>query len=104
MLQLIELGGLPGSHDQRLALVTWARRVLDGVERRLAGRTWIAAGDFTVADILLATVLRQLRGSDLLVGFPRVRAYYERAMARPAWQRALERHADRLGVRVDDIR
>lgn len=104
MLQLTDLGGLPGGGEQRTALVAWARRVLDGLERRLDGRTWIAADDFTVADVLLATVLRELRRTDLLADYPRLRAYYDRALARPAWLRTLERHAERLGATVADIR
>jgi glutathione S-transferase len=104
MLLLIDLGGLPGSGEQRAALVAWARRGFDGLERRLDGRMWIAADEFTVADVLLATVLRQLRRTELLADYPRVRAYYDRALARPAWLRTLERHAERLGVTVAEIR
>jgi glutathione S-transferase len=104
MLQLIGLGGLPGSDDQQVALLRWAHRVLDGLERRLDGRTWIAADDFTVADILLATVLRVTRHYDLLADYPRLRGYYDRALARPAWRRTLERYTERLGVTVADIR
>lgn len=103
MIQLMDLGGLPGSAEQRAALVAWSRRALDGIERRLDGRTWIAADDFTVADILLVTVLRQIRRTDLLADFPRLRAYYDRALARPAWLRTLARYAERLGVAVADI-
>ncbi|WAS96516.1 glutathione S-transferase family protein [Nannocystis punicea] len=103
MIQLTDLGGLPSGTEQRAALVSWARRCLGGLERRLDGRTWIAADDFTVADILLATVLRQIRRTDLLADYPRLRAYYDRALARPAWQRTLERYAERLGVTVADI-
>jgi len=33
-----------------------------------------------------------------------MRAYYERCMARPAWQRTGRLYADRLGVNVDGIR
>jgi glutathione S-transferase len=36
--------------------------------------------------------------------YPMVKAYYERCIARPAWQRALTLYAERLGVNVDDIR
>jgi glutathione S-transferase len=104
MIKLIDLGGLPGGGEQRDALIGWSRRVLAGLERRLDGRTWIAADGFTVADILVATVLRQIRHTDLLADLPRLRAYYERALARPAWQRTLERYAGLLGVTVADIR
>jgi glutathione S-transferase len=69
-------------------MVNAARRWFDGVERRLDGRDWIACDDFTVADILLACVLRAIRKTDLLAAYPRLSAYYARALARPAWQRA----------------
>jgi glutathione S-transferase len=83
---------------------TLAGRWLGGVERRLEGRDWIACADFTVADILMASVLRSIRKTDLMDPYPRIKAYYDRTHARPAWQRTLALYADRLGVSVDDIR
>jgi glutathione S-transferase len=81
-----------------------AARWLGGVERRLDKREWIACADFTVADIMMAGVLRGIRKTELMQPFPHVQAYYERCTARPAWQRTLGLYAERLGVRVDDIR
>ena len=81
-----------------------ANRFLGDVERRLEDREWIACGDFTVADILMASVLRGIRKTDLMEPFPRIKAYYKRCHARPAWQRTLGLYAERLGVSVDDIR
>ncbi|MBZ5709918.1 glutathione S-transferase family protein [Nannocystis pusilla] len=104
MILLMDLGGLPGGDEQRAALVAWSRRALGGLERRLEGRTWIATDEFTVADILLATVLRQIRHTDLLTDYPRLQAYYDRALARPAWQRTLERYTERFGLTAADIR
>lgn len=103
-IQLIDAGGLPGSAEQRDALIKWAGRGFAGLERRLDGRTWIATETFTVADILLASVLREIRRTDLLADYPRVRGFYARAMARPAWLRTLERYAARVGANVADIR
>lgn len=74
------------------------------VERRLEDREWIACEEFTVADIMMACVLRSIRKTDLMKPFPKVEAYYERCLARPAWERALALYAERLGVSVDDIR
>jgi glutathione S-transferase len=85
-------------------MVTEAGRWLDGLERRLDGREWIACAGFTVADILLATVLREIRKTDLIHPYPRLKAYYARALARPAWQRTLDAYSERLGVTVADIR
>ncbi len=81
-----------------------ARRWLAGLDRRLDGREWIACADFTVADIMMAGVLRGIRKTDLMEPFPTIKAYFERCQARPAWQRTLALYAGRLGVRVDDIR
>jgi glutathione S-transferase len=81
-----------------------ADRFLGDVERRLRDREWIACADFTVADIMMACVLRGIRKTDLMEPFPRLKAYYERCVARPAWQRTLALYAERLGVSVDAIR
>ncbi len=81
-----------------------ASRFLADVERRLEGRAWIACADFTVADILMANVLRSIRKTDLMHPYPQLQAYYERTHARPAWHRTLALYAERLGVSVDAIR
>ena len=81
-----------------------AGRWLGDVERRLDGREWIACADFTVADIMMAGVLRGIRKTDLMEPFPHLKDYSERCLARPAWQRTLALYAERLGVKVDDIR
>ena len=94
-----------GTAEKRRAwLVTWAGRVLGNLKRRLDGRTWIACADFTVADILLACVLREVRTTDLIEPYPRLKAYYARALARPAWERTLGAYAQRHGVEAADIR
>jgi len=92
------------AHKLRAEVRKLAGRWLGGVERRLEGREWIACADFTVADIMMACVLRSIRKTDLMEPFPRIKAYYERTQARPAWQRTLGLYAERLGVSVDDIR
>jgi len=81
-----------------------ANRFLGDVERRLEDREWIACADFTVADIMMASVLRGIRKTDLMEPFPKIKAYYKRCHARPAWQRTLGLYAERVGVSVDDIR
>ena len=81
-----------------------AGRWLGGVERRLDGREWIACADFTVADIMMAGVLRTIRKTDLMDQFPKVKAYYERCRARPAWERNIVLYAERMDLSVEDIR
>ena len=55
--------------DVRKIAVRWLR----DVERRLEDREWIACADFTVADIMMACVLRGIRKTDLMEPFPRVK-------------------------------
>ena len=81
-----------------------ARRWLGDVERRLEGREWIACAEFTVADVMMASILRGIRKTDLMEPFPNLKTYVERCVARPAWQRTLGLYAERLGVSVDEIR
>lgn len=81
-----------------------AARWLAGLERRLDGRTWIATEDFTVADLLMACVLRDVRKTDLLEPFPKLQSYVARCFARPAWARTLALYATRLGTTVEKIR
>ena len=92
------------AHKLRVEVRTLAGRWLGDVERRLENRERIARADFTVADIMMACALRSIRKADLMKPFPRVKAYYERCLARPTWQRTLRLYAERLGVSVVDIR
>jgi len=52
----------------------------------------------------MASVLRGIRKTDLMEPYPRIKAYYERTQARPAWQRTLGLYAERVGANVDAIR
>jgi len=62
------------------------------MEAVLAGREWLT-GRFSIADILMADVLRVVDNFDGLAAYPACRAYVERATARPAFRQA---HADQM--------
>jgi GST-like protein len=73
--------------------VAEAKRLLGVLEKELAHREWIA-GEYSIADIAIAPWLRTLDfyGARELVGwdgFPNVKAYLDRFLARPAVQRGL---------------
>ena len=102
LIEMFDSGN--AAHKLNTEVRKLAHRWLGDVERRLEDREWIACADFTAADIMMAGVLRGIRKSDLMEPFPRIKAYYERCQARPAWQRTLGLYAERLGVSVDDIR
>jgi glutathione S-transferase len=65
---------------------------LPHMDRVLAEREWLA-GSFSVADILMADVLRLVDRFDGLAEHPACRDYVARATARPAFLKA---HADQL--------
>ena len=65
---------------------------LQHMEAVLAGGEWLA-GTFSVADILMADVLRLVDRFDGLAGHPACRDYVARATARPSFVKA---HADQM--------
>jgi len=78
-------------------MVGWVNRVLGNLERWFAGRSFVATDDFTVADILMAHVLRSgIHDQALLAPYPGVVAYRDRCLARPAWQRVVEAYEGRV--------
>lgn len=54
----------------------------------LADKEWLE-GRFTVGDLMMVAVLRQLRDKGIVEKYPNVTALMERAQARPAFQQAL---------------
>lgn len=76
--------------DQRV------RARLGDLSARLGDADWLD-GAFSAGDLLMATVLRRLKTSNLLDDYPNLVAYVARGEARPAYQRAF---ADQLAVFV----
>jgi glutathione S-transferase len=73
------------------------------VQRLSQLATWIGdkaylEGRFTAGDLMMATVLRILRHTDLVAAEPTLHAYLKRCEARPAFGRALEAQLMDLGV------
>ena len=58
----------------------------------MAEREWLA-GSFSIADILMADVLRTADRLDALADYPAARAYVARATGRPAFIKA---YADQM--------
>ena len=72
----------------------FARVKLKRVSDWLGDKEWLE-DRFTIGDLILVTVLRNLRHTKLVAEFPNLAAYQARGEARPAFQRAL---ADQLAV------
>jgi glutathione S-transferase len=79
--------GLSGEANNPLE--GWVLQRLKRMDAVLAQREWLAAGRFTVADILMADVLRvpKVRAAG---DFPAVRSYVDRVCARPAFKKAYD--------------
>lgn len=66
---------------------------LTSLARWMTGRDWLT-GRFSVADIVMATVLRGVRREPVLERHPVLAEYLDRCLARPAFGRALQRQLD----------
>lgn len=73
-------------------LTGWLESRLKHVERELSEREWLAAGRFTIADLLMADVLR-IQKVRAFGDRPATEAYITRITNRPAFKKA---HADQL--------
>ena len=80
------------SGDADNGLTGWMTQRLDHIERVLREREWLAAGRFTVADLLMADVLR-VKDVRAFGDRPATEAYVARATSRPAF---VEAHAEQL--------
>lgn len=69
------------------------KKKLADLSQWLNGRDYLEAGRFTAADLLMTSVLRILRHTDL-VAQAGLEAYCRRCEARPAYQKALADHLD----------
>jgi len=66
-----------------------AKLKLEALAKRLQGREYLE-DRFTAGDLMMVTVLRNLRHTDLVSGHPVLGPYMARCEARPAFQRALK--------------
>jgi glutathione S-transferase len=65
------------------------QRRLNSLANYLNGRDYLE-GQFTAGDLLMTTVLRILRTTELVSAMPSLHTYQERCEARPAFRRALD--------------
>jgi glutathione S-transferase len=80
--------------ERRPEQEAFTRMKLASLARRLAGREWLE-DRFTAGDLMMVTVLRNLRHTDIVSADPVLGSYLARGEARPAFQRAL---ADQLAT------
>jgi len=78
----------PGAED-------FVKLKLKRVSEWLGDSQWLEGDRFTIGDLLMITVFRFLRHTDLVAGFANLDDYLKRGEARPAFKQAL---ADQLAV------
>ena len=81
---------LPGESPEAKFVDDFLKARLDRMEAVLADREWLVAGRFTVADLLMADVMRQIERFDGLAKYPACRGYVARTTARPAFVKAYD--------------
>jgi len=73
----------------------FARLKLKRVSDWLGDKQWLEGDRFTIGDLMLVTVLRNLNHTDMVADFSNLAPYQKRGESRPAFQRALN---DQLAV------
>jgi glutathione S-transferase len=83
------LADKPWSAEAAEAAMPLARQKLKRVAHALDGQDWLA-GQFSIADIMMVTVLNSLKNTGFVAEYPNLAAYHARGTARPAYKRALD--------------
>jgi glutathione S-transferase len=98
ILQLLAIDifnrGQEWTKERRPQVVEFLEARLGKLSDALGDKEWFE-GRFSIGDLMVVAVLRQLRHTDIVAKFPNLAALVARAEARPAFQRAL---ADQLAV------
>lgn len=75
---------------RRPGAVAFAQRRLSALSQSLGDRPFLDGERFTAGDLVMSTVLRILKHTDIVSRDARLSAYVERCTARPAFRRALD--------------
>ena len=75
---------------RRPSAVEFVQRRLSALSKSLGDKPFLDGERFTAGDLVMSTVLRILKHTDIVSGEARLAAYVERCTARPAFKRALD--------------
>ena len=73
-------------------------RFLPTIDKMLTTQKFVTGADFTVADIILTCVLREIRKTEILHKYPNIENYRRCCEERPAFAKVLNAYEDRLGI------
>lgn len=93
IMNLVEVdvfqAGEPWAAPRRPTVEAFIRMRLQYLSDWLGDRDWLE-DRFTAGDLMMATVLRILRHTDIVASYPVLDAYLKRCEARPAFRKALD--------------
>lgn len=93
---------LQGEESHHGKLRSWHVEILERffptIDQTLKTQPFITGADFTVADIILTCVLREIRKTEILGKYPNLEKYRLNCEARPAFVKVLNAYEDRLGI------
>ena len=75
---------------RRPGAVEFAKRRLSGLSKSLGDKPYLDGDRFTAGDLMMTTVLRILKHTDIVTSDARLAAYIERCTGRPAFKRAYD--------------
>ena len=75
---------------RRPGAVDFARRRLSTLSQTLGDKPYLDGDRFTAGDLMMTTVLRVLKHTDIVTSDKRLAAYLDRCMSRPAFKRAFD--------------
>jgi glutathione S-transferase len=75
---------------RRPSAVEFAQRRLSALSKALGNKPYLDGDRFTAGDLMMTTVLRILKHTDIVTSDKRLAAYVERCTARPAFKRAFD--------------
>lgn len=75
---------------RRPGAVAFVQRRLAALSNSLGGKAYLDGDRFTAGDLMMSTVLRIFNYTDIVKNDPRLAAYLERCVRRPAFKRALD--------------
>jgi glutathione S-transferase len=73
---------------RRPGAVEFVQKRLSSLSKSLGEKSFLDGDRFTAGDLMMTTVLRILKHTDIVSSDPRLAAYIERCTSRPAFKRA----------------
>ncbi|HST45093.1 MAG TPA: glutathione S-transferase family protein [Luteimonas sp.] len=84
------------------AVTAFAHQRLSQLDAAMGGRDWLVGDAFTIADLMMGSVLRIAHRLDLLSAHPRLAGYHDRCVDRPACRKAIAEQCEAIAAHGPD--